>query len=102
MKADKKIFSSISDNLLNMKVTLVGLAANAKAGSCLQLDNNIIYLQDHFEWGDELLGQHVNVTGVLLKRKIIPDPTIDEQGGISAGAHGEQYVLEQIENIHKL
>jgi len=30
---------------------------------------------------------------VLKKEKYIPDPTIDEDGGISQGAIGMQYVL---------
>lgn len=102
MNNNKKIFSSISDNLLNKKVTLVGLAANAKAGACLKVENNVLYLQDRLEWEEDFIEEQVSITGILIKKKIIPDPTVDEEGAISTGAYGEQYVIEKIEEIKKV
>jgi hypothetical protein len=100
MKA--KVYDSISKDLLGKEITILGLAADAKAGACLKLKNDtIVYIQGVYSWNSEFRGKKVYATGTLLKKKIIPDPEIDESGAISQGAYGEQLILENASEIRK-
>ncbi|MFX1394121.1 MAG: hypothetical protein ACFFAH_11150 [Promethearchaeota archaeon] len=56
-----------------------------------------IYIEDLASWSPELFGKQIEVIGTLKKKKLIPDPRIDENGGISQGAIGMQLVLENAE-----
>lgn len=94
----KKV-ESISDDIINKEITLSGKVLNCKAGPCIELkDKNIIYVQ---ELSDEFIGGNILITGTLKIKKIIPDPKIDQEGAISAGAYGNQYVLEKIKDIKR-
>ncbi|MEM1659019.1 MAG: hypothetical protein QXK94_08310 [Candidatus Jordarchaeales archaeon] len=44
-------------------------------------------------------GKTIYVTGLLLVKKIIPDPQINNSGAVSTGAYGDQLVLENISEI---
>ncbi|MBD3228911.1 MAG: hypothetical protein GF329_12050 [Candidatus Lokiarchaeota archaeon] len=92
----KKI-ESISDDMTNKEMKLSGKVVNCKAGPCIQLkDGNIIYVQG---LRDVYIGKNISIMGILKIKKIIPDPKVNQDGAISAGAHGKQYVLEDIKNI---
>ncbi|MBS7251204.1 MAG: hypothetical protein KIH08_11560, partial [Candidatus Freyarchaeota archaeon] len=79
-------------------VTLHGLVVNCKAGPCLKLKNDIVYIPE-LENNEEIMGKTISATGTLLEKKIIPDPQIDESGAISTGAYGSQLVLENISEV---
>ncbi|MBS7279762.1 MAG: hypothetical protein KIH09_07980 [Candidatus Freyarchaeota archaeon] len=94
----RKVFDSISRDMMGKRVTLHGLVVNCKAGPCLKLKNDIVYIPE-LENNEEIMGKTISATGTLLEKKIIPDPQIDESGAISTGAYGSQLVLENISEV---
>ncbi len=94
----EKVFDSVSKGMMGRKVTLRGLVVNCKAGPCLKLKNDIVYIPE-LENNEKIVGKTISVTGTLIEKKIIPDPQIDESGAISTGAYGNQLVLENISQV---
>lgn len=81
-------------NNLGKRITLHGTAKNAKGYAVLiTKDRNVIYIKELPEWSSQLLNTNIIVEGKLEKMKLIPDPKIEENGAISQGARGLQYVL---------
>ncbi len=86
------------EKLMGQKVTLLGTAKDAKGGAVLiTTDGYVIYIKGLEYWSPELIDKKVSVSGLLKQEKLIPDPVIDKNGGISCGAIGEQLVLEKAE-----
>jgi hypothetical protein len=99
----RKPYDLLSKNLFGKEISLYGLAFDSKAGAVLKLkDGIIVYIYDLASWSSEFLGQKTCVTGTIQQKKIIPDVRIDENGAISQGAPGEQYLLENIKEIKKI
>ena len=97
-----KIYRSISENIMNKEITFRGIAMDAKGGAVLILfEGEVIYLQNMDSWDDALLNKGVLVKGLLVEKKLIPDPVVAKDGAISAGAIGTQYVLENAKVIQK-
>jgi len=98
-----EIFTKMTPELLNKEISMKGLAVVSavvsKAGACIKLAEDIVFIQDKHDWEDEELNKIVVVTGTLVEKKFIPDPVIDEDGAISQGAEGTQFVLEGIKKI---
>ena len=95
-----QIIDSVSDEMIQKKITLQGFASLSKAGVCLQVKNNqVVFLPEIEDWDADFLDQTVKVTGILQKRKFIPDVEIDEDGGISQGMVGKQYLIANIKKI---
>jgi hypothetical protein len=91
------------EELIDQKVTLHGTARNAKGGPVIiTKDNNVIYFKNLESWPPELEGKQIIMSGLLKKEKFIPDPIIDENGAISCGAKGMQFVLENAEYSVKI
>lgn len=85
------------ENLIGKKVNLTGIARDAKGGAVLvTTESHVIYIKALAFWSSELINKQLFVTGVLKREKIIPDPKIDANGGISSGATGVQLVLENM------
>ncbi|MEM3587425.1 MAG: hypothetical protein QXO71_08910 [Candidatus Jordarchaeaceae archaeon] len=93
------MFDSVSRDMIGREVTMYGLVVNCKAGPCLKVKNDIIYIQELEDMAFKIMGRRVSVTGVLLEEKIIPDPEIRENGTISTGAYGNQLVLKNIKEV---
>ena len=93
------IHQNITEEILNKKVKLKGLTANSKAGACIKLESDIVFIQEKFGWDDEELNKNIIASGTLVEKKFIPDPIVDEDGAISQGAEGTQFVLEDIQSI---
>ncbi len=92
----KKTTSPKPPDNMGKTVTLRGTARDAKGGAVLLLpSNNPIYIEGLDSWPREFSGKEVSVTGVLREKKLIPDPYISPDGGISQGAIGTQTVLEK-------
>ena len=90
---------SALDDKLGQEITLKGIARDAKGGAVLLTEEKIpVYIEGLDSWTSSVEGSRVSVSGVLKKEKYIPDPTIGEDGGISQGAVGMQYVLINSEN----
>lgn len=71
------------------------MAGNSKGGAVLiTLKKDVVFIEDLVSWEEGLVGKELVVTGLLKRVKYIPDPTIDEDGAISQGAEGLQYVLK--------
>ncbi len=83
--------------LAGARVTLSGRAANAKAGAVVMVELQPIYVKGLAAWPKEASGKEVEVTGRLRDEKLIPSPTVDSKGAVSAGAEGTQWVLESPE-----
>lgn len=72
-----------------------GRAVNAKAGAALQsASDEVIYLDGLSAWPAGVVGRRVEVSGLLVARKLIPDPAVGAGGAIGAGAPGSQTVFE--------
>ncbi|MFX1297450.1 MAG: hypothetical protein ACFFD2_21685 [Promethearchaeota archaeon] len=85
------------NKLLDKEVSLTGMAKDAKGGAVLIINEIPIYLKGLLSWSRDYFGKIIKVKGILRDEKIIPDPYIDENGGISQGAIGRQYILENSE-----
>jgi len=94
-----KVFTKIIPELLNKEISMKGLAVVSKAGACIKLAEDIVFIQNKYDWEDDELNKLVVVTGTLVEKKFIPDPIVDENGAISQGAEGNQFVLEEIKKI---
>jgi len=89
-------------DFLGQQVVLKGIAKNAKGWAVLiNEDNNVIYIKDLLEWSEKLLDTQITIKGHLKKLKLIRDPQIDNNGAISQGAYGKQFVLENMEIIEE-
>jgi len=94
-----EIFQTITADILNKEITMIGIAVNSKAGACIKLEEDIVFIQNKPYWEDKDLNKKAIVTGTLVEKKFIPDVHIDEDGAISQGAEGNQFVLENIKSI---
>ena len=75
--------------------TVSGYAADARAGAVLTTDEgDTIYIAGLAAWPGDLVGRRVEVTGHLTRKKLIPDPEVNEKGEHTAGAYGLQDVIE--------
>ncbi len=93
--AKKSASPKLSDNM-GKTVTLRGIARDAKGGAVLVLPTNEpVYIEVLPSWPTGVSGKDVSVTGILREKKLIPDPYIAPDGGISQGAIGTQTVLEK-------
>lgn len=82
-------------DLIDKKVHLEGIAQNAKGGGVLLLPNQeVIYIRHLVWWVESMIGKKLSVSGILRHEKYIPDPEIAHDGGISQGAIGKQFVLD--------
>jgi hypothetical protein len=54
----------------------------------------VVYIEGLDGWPQELFGRRVAATGILVRKKFIPDP-VGEDGELRQGAEGEQEVLER-------
>jgi len=90
------------NNLLGQQVVLQGIAKNAKGWAVLiTADNKVVYIKGLLEWSEKLLDTEITIKGYLKKIKLIRDPQIDNNGAISQGAYGKQFVLENMEIIEE-
>ena len=82
-------------NLIDQEVFLKGRAENGKGGAVVILQNQeVIYIRNLSSWKDDTVGRHVTIKGIVRLEKYIPDPVVSEDGAISQGAIGSQYVLD--------
>jgi hypothetical protein len=82
-------------DLINQNASLIGRAENAKGGAVVVLQNQeVIYVRNLSSWEDEVVGKPVSIKGIVRLEKYIPDPEVSEDGAISQGAIGSQYVLD--------
>jgi len=96
-----KIYDAVSEKMIEKLITLKGKAVDSKAGACLKIKDEIVFIENISSWDDELYGKELLIKGILKLKKIIPDVVIEEDGAISQGAPGKQYILENIEDIKK-
>jgi hypothetical protein len=83
------------DRLVDQPVTLTGTARDARLGAVLVLDDRTpVYLAGVEEWPGAANGAQVSVAGTLRRRKLLPDPVVGPDGGISDGLQGLSFVVE--------
>ena len=95
----EKIYTNIIPEIIDKVIKMKGFAVESKAGSCIKIENDIVFIQSVSSWEEKYLGKEVLVKGLLKKKKIIPDVVVDENGAISQGAAGMQFILEDVEEI---
>jgi hypothetical protein len=82
-------FSDLSKRLPALRWR--GVAENAKAGAIIEADPlGPVYLDSLDRWPRELVRKQVFVTGLLVRKKLIPDGS-----AMSAGSQGLQWVIER-------
>ncbi|MCJ7817214.1 MAG: hypothetical protein MUP60_00010 [Candidatus Thorarchaeota archaeon] len=57
-------------------------------------NQEVIYVRNLSFWEDEVVGKQFSIKGIIRLEKYIPDPAVSEDGAISQGAIGSQYVLD--------
>jgi len=83
------------DTMVDQKVSLSGTAMDSKAGAVLVADDDtIVYLEDVDYWDASFAGKPVGVTGTLRRKQAIPPAAVADDGAISQGMDGDQWVLE--------
>lgn len=81
---------------IGRRTTVRGTARDSKGGAIVVLaQGEVIYIDALEAWPDAVHGKQVTATGLLQRRKYIPDPTVGPDGGIAQGAKGLQFVLTQ-------
>lgn len=53
------------------------------------------YVAGLSEWDASVLRKKVSVTGVVVDKKLAPDPTVGSDGSVSAGMAGTAKVIEK-------
>ena len=87
-------------DLIDQTVSLKGKAENAKGGAVLILENQeVVYIRKFSSWDETVTGKQVIISGIVRLEKYIPDPEVTEDGAISQGAIGFQYVLDDAQFI---
>lgn len=82
-------------DLIDQNAHFAGRAENAKGGAVVVLRNQeVIYIRNLHFWDEEVVGKQVSIKGIVRLEKYIPDPEVAEDGAISQGAIGSQYVLD--------
>jgi uncharacterized membrane protein YtjA (UPF0391 family) len=88
-------FTGIAGTAANIAWILFVIGARVYAGAVLQTDEgDTVYVAGLAAWPGDLVGRRVEVTGKLARKKLIPDPEVNEDGEHTAGAYGLQDVLE--------
>ncbi len=79
---------------MNRAVTITGKAANAFLGAVVvEPDGKIYFIDGLSAWDESFLNHQVAVTGTPTKRKLAPDPVVDDAGAVSHGMQGSATVL---------
>ena len=82
-------------DLIDQNAQFTGRAEDAKGGAVVVLQNQeVIYVRNLSFWEEEIVGTQVSIKGIVRSEKYIPDPEVAEDGAISQGAIGSQYVLD--------
>jgi hypothetical protein len=74
------------------KVTLRGVARDAKGGAVVVTDRGPVYVAGLDAWPAALAGRTVEVTGIVRQTKHIPDP-VGPGNTVAQGAWGEQTMI---------
>ena len=76
------------------RVTLRGVAADAKLGAVILVQEEPIYATGVESWPASVRGRRVQATGILRRRKLAPDP-VPRDHAIPQGAWGDSWVLDE-------
>ncbi len=80
---------------IDQNVTLSGKAFDAMLGAVVVLDDRTpVYVSGVTRWDSATHGQSIEASGTLRKRSLAADPVTGDDGGISHGIPGTQFVLE--------
>ncbi|GEM_PF-4520274 len=78
---------------IGKRITVQGTAVNSKAGAAVRTTaQEIIFIDGLASWGRDA-GKSLEVSGLLQRRKFIPDPQPTPNAPIRQGAEGLQYVF---------
>jgi hypothetical protein len=90
------IVDSFPGHLLGQQITALGQAFDAHSGAVVMLsDRTPLYVAGLDCWDDDFLRKQVRVSGVLRRRKLAPDPTVNAKGEVSHGKEGSDFVIEE-------
>ena len=80
---------------IGTRVQLEGTASNAKGGAVIEGPDGPVYIEGLDRWPPDVRGKRVRVDGLLVSRKLFPDPETDPARPQHAAAAGMQFVLER-------
>jgi hypothetical protein len=80
---------------LGQRVSVVGVARDARMGAVVLLADTPVYVVGLDAWPTELHGQRVRVEGRVEERKLAPDPSVGPDGAQTAGMEGVAWVLAE-------
>jgi len=76
-------------------VTISGIARDAMGGAVITATDKVVYVHGLDSWPAALAGKKVIATGRLSEEQYIPESTVADDGAVSAGAVGKQWVLRE-------
>jgi hypothetical protein len=82
------------ESLVGRRVRLVGTAANAKGGAVVLVQGTPVFVSGMAAWPSGVETKRVALGGTLTATTI-PAPPVGPKGEVSAGASGEQLILER-------
>ena len=82
------------EKALGQRVSIRGVAHNAKAGAVIVTDRDeVVYLGGIREWPEGVIGKRIVKEGVLRRQRIYPDVKVEGEAR-SQGLPGDQFLLE--------
>ena len=89
------LIDPILEPMLDQNVTINGTARIAMLGAVILTDDRTpVYVDGIERWDNNTDGRSIAASGLLVRKKLAPDPVVDADGGHSHGIEGTQYVLE--------
>jgi hypothetical protein len=83
------------DDRLDKPFACTGTAKDAAMGAVVVADGGGVYYLDGMQsWPKDAFDKQVEVKGTLRRKKLAPDPTVDEDGMVSHGMLGSSLVIE--------
>lgn len=82
------------DEQLGKNVEITGTAQNAKGGAVVVTEEReVVYVFGLMEWPDEVDGETVKCSGMIVREQFIPEATVVD-GAVSTGGEGLDLVLK--------
>jgi len=89
------IVDSFPGDLLDTNITAIGEAHDAYQGAMVLLsDDTPLYVAGLESWDPSVKTKQVKVTGMLRRRKLQPDPSVNAKGERSPGAYGGVFIID--------
>jgi hypothetical protein len=85
---------SAYDPWVDRQIAITGVATDTQFGAVLKAQGGTIYIAGMKAWPAEIVGKSFTVTGKLVRKKLVPDPGVNDAGVYVDGLPGTQLVFE--------